>query len=105
MEGAFYWRGGGLSTRAGQPLGRKPGGSGADEGLALGRTLDLYGKPPYASTGGPVRKTKRTSVTNSLARSRRPKQGSERKTARMELRLTPSSKRVIEHAVALSGLG
>lgn len=28
----------------------------------------------------------------------------ERKTARMELRLTPSSKKVIERAVALSGL-
>jgi uncharacterized protein (DUF1778 family) len=29
---------------------------------------------------------------------------SERKTARMELRLTSSSKKVIEHAISLSGL-
>jgi uncharacterized protein (DUF1778 family) len=95
-----------LSTRAGQPFeAGSRDGAGADEGLALGRGLDLYGKPPYASTGGSVRKIKRTSVTGSLARSRRPKKGSERKTARMELRLTPSSKRVIAHAVALSGLG
>jgi uncharacterized protein (DUF1778 family) len=47
---------------------------------------------------------RRSVVSKRAGRPRRLKRTVERKTARMELRLTPSSKKVIERAVALSGL-
>jgi uncharacterized protein (DUF1778 family) len=65
----------------------------------------MYGKSPYTTLMPRAAKSKPIlKRTLEPSRSRRAESRAERKTARMELRLTPSSKKVIERAVALSGL-
>ncbi len=72
-------------------------------GLAR-RGLDSYGEPPYIlpMRSAAPRRGSLSSTRGGSARGAKP--SVQRKAARMELRLTVSSKKMIDRAVALSGL-